>query len=108
MNSKQEFHTRPDYENREVTSINRNSAHSPWVESDCPRVEEGSPYRVSLSGEYDFFLYDSPEKAEKFYLPDFDCSAAEKIQVPGNWETQGFDEPIYTNNRYPWDYENGE
>ena len=26
----------------------------------------------------------------------------DNIEVPGNWETQGYDHPIYTNVTYPW------
>lgn len=32
-----------------------------------------------------------------------ECSKTLQVQVPGNWETQGFGRPVYTNFKYPFD-----
>lgn len=108
MQLKQDFYRNPAYLNKDITSVNRNSAHSPWLA--LPTKEsalrgEASPYRVSLNGEYDFYCYESPDQVDNFYEPGYNTTGAKKIQVPGNWETQGFDEPIYTNVLFPWNYD---
>ena len=94
--------------------MNRKPAHAPLsaYESESQALKGGvSAYKLSLNGEYDFCLYDKPEDAPEFYLPDFSFGeSGNKITVPGNWELQfdknsvRFDEPIYTNIPYPWDY----
>ena len=37
-----------------------------------------------------------------FEREDYDVSQWHKIKVPGNWQTQGFGTPIYTNIEYPF------
>lgn len=57
--------------------------------------------RVSLDGTWRFKYYrnDSlcPKGVEKSWLKD-----TSPIEVPGSWELQGFDAPIYTDTRYPF------
>ncbi len=57
---------------------------------------------LDLNGEWKFRLYDRPEDCGDFYAPQIDESGYALIQVPGNWQTQGFGKPIYTNYAYPW------
>lgn len=56
--------------------------------------EKSSNY-TSLGGEWNFRFYDSTEA----FLADPD-KAPSKIQVPGNWERQGFGTAVYTNTCY--------
>ena len=111
MNNRMDFHTIPDYKATEVLSVNRYPAHTPWraypseaIAADYPTE---SPYRVSLNGTYAFKLLDRPENADDFYNENYDAEASGfgTITVPGNWELQGYGEPIYTNHVYPWSYE---
>lgn len=102
------FHSRPDWENREVLSINRCEAHSPYYaypSEEAAAFAETSPYRVSLNGEYQFRHCPNPGQADNFYEPEYDASGFACVHVPGAWELQGFGEPIYTNVLYPWDYQ---
>jgi len=107
VNKRQDFHTRPDWDNLSVTSINRAAAHVKWNPFDSiesAKINNAvSPYAYCMNGEYEFKLYDSPGEAESedFFLPDFK-GFTDKIKVPGNWELQGFGEPIYTNVPMPW------
>jgi len=102
-----EFHTKNDWQNIDIISINRNLSHTRWgawdSEENAVKGDFGtSPYIKCLNGTYRFKLYDSPESAEEFFKPGFDDSGYSDITVPGNWELQGFGEPIYTNVHYPW------
>ncbi len=61
---------------------------------------EDSPYYLLLNGTWDFYFADAytnlPTDIER---PETDI-VWEKIQVPGNWEVQGYGVPIYTNHGY--------
>lgn len=57
----------------------------------------------SLNGKWKFKWSPNPaSKPASFYEPTYDVSGWGEITVPGNWETQGYDYPIYTNTTYPW------
>ncbi len=90
---------KPYYLDPAVTSVNRLPARS--SRTGCKSV--------SLNGEWQFRLYDRPELTGDFYAENIDETGFAPIQIPGNWETQGFGKPIYTNYAYPWplDGENG-
>ena len=64
---------------------------------------EQSPYYMSLNGEWDFKYTRNPaNRPTEFTNPGFDTSGWDKINVPGNWERQGYGTPIYVNERYEW------
>ena len=90
---------KPYYLDPAVTSVDRLPAR--WRRTGCKSV--------SLNGEWKFRLFPRPEDTGEFYAEGADESGYSPIQVPGNWETQGFGKPIYTNYVYPWplDGENG-
>ncbi|HHW48387.1 MAG TPA: DUF4981 domain-containing protein [Clostridiaceae bacterium] len=103
------FHTKKDWENPDVMSINREQTHAPWgayenaeQAATCNRTI--SKWVQSLDGTWKFSYYSKPELVDPFWKDEFDSSAWEDIKVPGNWEVQGFGKPIYTNFVYPWDY----
>ena len=107
MNFYQSFHNSNDFENINVTAINRELSHSPWgaYENEaqalsCNRTK--SRWCICLDGVWKFNLYPSPERVEPFWQDGYDHSDWHDIIVPGNWELQGFSEPIYTNVSYPW------
>ena len=90
----------PDWENPAVLGINKLPYHatlqlpSKWKE--CKEI-------VSLDGEWQFHWSRNPqERPAEFYRENFDVSSWDKIKVPGNWQTQGFGTPIYTNIDYPF------
>ena len=98
-----EFHQKPDYVNQFVTQINREPAHTRWQawpgEAEALAAQE-SPNRICLDGGWDFAYYEDPEKLPP-NLPAADIEW-QTIQVPGNWELQGFGKPVYTNVLYPF------
>ncbi len=103
------FHTKPDWENIDVTAINRELSHSPWgayesvsQAASCDRLS--SKWSQTLDGQWKFSYCDRPEDVEDFWTDNYDCSAWSDITVPSNWELQGFGKPIYTNVMMPWDH----
>jgi beta-galactosidase len=99
---------RRDWVNQDVTQINREQMHSPWGAYQnasqalaCDR--DASANVLTLDGKWQFHLAPSPDTVPAgFWEAGFDASAWHTIQVPGNWEVQGFGKPIYTNYVYPF------
>jgi beta-galactosidase len=97
-----------DWENPELTGINNEPPHvlvHPYM--NIPSALKGdfaaSPYYLSLNGSWKFFWVSSPSKCPAdFYNPDYDDSQWKDIAVPGNWQFQGYDVPVYVNIRYPF------
>lgn len=64
-------------------------------------VKWNSPYVKSLNGTYKFhFSENVSQRPVNFYEENLDDSQWKTIQVPSNWELQGFGTPVYTNNKY--------
>ena len=89
-----------DWENPAVLGINKLPYHatlqlpSKWKE--CKEI-------ISLDGQWLFHWSPTPEsRPTDFYREDYDVSQWAKIMVPGNWQTQGYGIPIYTNIEYPF------
>lgn len=96
---------------QDISSLGRMGARSPMMAYESlEQALSGQPSknRLSLNGSFEFSLYPCPQDVPEFYRTDFDSSAMGTITVPGNWETQGFGEPIYTNLVFPWNYEDDE
>jgi len=100
-----------DWENPRVTAINREPSHSPLGAYEsyrqavaCDRL--ASKYIRLLDGRWKFRLFPSPSAVpEDFPRPDFADGDWALITVPGNWELQGYDKPIYTNMPYPFRFD---
>lgn len=59
--------------------------------------------RMSLDGVWKFKLVKKPSLAiNDFFKSSYDVSDWQNINVPGSWELQGFDAPIYTDVTYPF------
>lgn len=60
-----------------------------------------SPYYRLLNGTWKFYFVDSYKQLpDDIINPALDVSGWHDIQVPGNWEVQGYGTPIYTNHGY--------
>ncbi|NOZ30088.1 MAG: DUF4981 domain-containing protein [Chloroflexi bacterium] len=98
----------PDWQNHLVVGRNKEPAHVPLVpypdEASALRADRyASPYLKLLNGPWKFFLAPNPASTPgDFYRPDFDVSGWDTIMVPGNWQLQGYDVPIYVNVQYPF------
>ncbi|PWE00402.1 glycoside hydrolase family 2 TIM barrel-domain containing protein [Marinilabilia rubra] len=97
---------KPEWENPLVTQINKEPARATFTSFQSPdKALEGEEpeFRQSLNGTWKFHLAKKPsEKPDNFFDPNFDVSKWDDIKVPGNWEVEGFDVPIYVNIPYPF------
>jgi len=93
-----------DWQTPSVSSINRMAAHSPlssWRGQADALANKTSQSIISLDGQWQFYLFDRPEKVPESWLHS-DLGSEQDITVPGNWQLQGYDYPIYTNVKYPF------
>ncbi|WP_299397147.1 glycoside hydrolase family 2 TIM barrel-domain containing protein [uncultured Gelidibacter sp.] len=65
--------------------------------------KENSKRFLSLNGQWKFnFVTDPKTRPTTFQNIDFDDSQWNTIPVPANWEVEGYDHPIYLDERYPF------
>ena len=89
-----------DWENPAVLGINKLPYHATLQ---LPSKWKACKEIVSLDGQWLFHWSRKPEeRVADFYREDYDVSGWDKITVPGNWQTQGYGTPIYTNMEYPF------
>ncbi|MDE7411190.1 MAG: DUF4981 domain-containing protein [Paramuribaculum sp.] len=63
-----------------------------------------SPYYQSLNGKWKFhWTKNVANRPQGFQEPAFDVSAWDEINVPGNWERQGYGTTVYVNTTYEFD-----
>ncbi|MEM6738021.1 MAG: glycoside hydrolase family 2 TIM barrel-domain containing protein [Bacteroidota bacterium] len=98
-----------EWEDPEVFQINREypSAtfyrHSSEEAALNAKKYEGSPFYQSLNGTWKFNWVRKPsDRPQYFYKEDYDVSDWGEIEVPSNWEINGYGIPIYTNIKYPF------
>jgi len=98
----------PDWENPEIIGRNKLPAYATMMsysskEQALSGDKENSPWFKSLNGLWKFQY--SPKPAERpidFIKPDFQDKAWAEIEVPSNWEMEGYGIPLYTNSTYPF------
>ena len=86
-----------------ITAVNRLPAHTPlasWRDEQGARDDLASPSVLSLDGAWGFAAYSSPGQVPAQW-PGGTWTTGE-VEVPGNWQLQGHDYPIYTNVKYPF------
>ncbi|MBN1179215.1 MAG: DUF4981 domain-containing protein [Anaerolineae bacterium] len=95
----------PDWQTPHVVGRNKQPAHAtlfPYPDAESALAGR-SPWVTSLNGRWQFHWAPHPAAAPAdFYRPDFDAQGWDTIAVPGNWQLQGYDTPIYTNIQYPF------
>ncbi|CZR05491.1 beta-galactosidase subunit alpha [Trichococcus collinsii] len=89
------------WENNKVDSINRMEARADYKSyvgrSEYETKTKTGRYYENLNGEWDFLFLDAPEYSPgDFYKTACDVSQWDKIQVPGNWQRQGYGEMHYS------------
>lgn len=63
-----------------------------------------SPWYLSLNGKWDFCWSADPDSRPKdFRQPEYSTAGWDKIDVPGNWQTQDYGTKLYVNTTYEFD-----
>ncbi|BAK80685.1 glycoside hydrolase family 2 TIM barrel-domain containing protein [Candidatus Arthromitus sp. SFB-rat-Yit] len=66
------------------------------------KIKDSDNIKV-LNGKWKFSLDYAPKYRNlDFYKQDYDVSNWGDINVPSNWQMEGYDFPIYVNFKYPW------
>ena len=97
-----------DWEDPQIVGRNKEPGHVPLIPyvdepSALADEREASPYFGSLNGDWKFHYAPNPASAlQGFFHVDFDDTDWDDIVVPGNWQLQGYDRPIYANVDYPF------
>ena len=98
-----DFKTQRAWQTPDITSQHRMPAHTPlssWRDADAAKIDAVSDAILSLDGTWQFALFDSVEAVPNAWpapLPNMS-----DMTVPGHWQLQGFDHPIYTNVQFPF------
>lgn len=98
----------PEWENQQIIRRHRLPAHAtlvPYPDEETARRcnPDESPYRFSLNGRWKFHWAPCPEQRPKeFFRSDYDVRSWNTIQVPSNWQMEGYGVPIYTSSQYPF------
>lgn len=103
----QEDYKNKEWQNAQVNQINRLPIHAHFVpyakKADAASRSVSNDRIVSLDGVWKFHCVKNPaSRPIDFYKPDYNTSGWKDIAVPGSWELQGFDTPIYTDVSYPF------
>jgi beta-galactosidase len=99
---------RPVWDNPNVLKINREKPHTtmmvfPSKDQAAVMHPERSPWHFSLNGRWHFNWSKNPEKKpDRFYRTDFNAENWDHIDVPSNWEVEGYGTPVYSNIPYPY------
>jgi beta-galactosidase len=97
-----------DWEDPSVFGRNREAPHCTYItyadeESALENHPKESPFYKSLNGVWKFNWVRKPsERPEGFFKEEYEVDHWADINVPGNWELQGFGVPIYTDTDYPF------
>lgn len=95
---------RRDWETPLSVQINKVKAHSPlngYKTLDDARQKQNAQ-RQLLNGKWHFKLFNRPEEVDGSFLNKQLNDDWLNIDVPSNWQLQGFDKPIYCNVKYPF------
>ncbi len=106
MESEYAEEVKPDWENPAVFEINKEPGRAAFFsfgsrEKAIANDPLQSHRHLSMDGTWKFHIASNPDQRPAgFQDPGYDTENWEEIQVPGNWEVQGFDIPIYVNHPY--------
>lgn len=96
------------WQDPQVCGINREPACAHFIpfsseEKALANDLQSNERRMSLDGTWKFLYSRNVDECPKdFFNEKFNVRKWKSIQVPGSWELQGFDAPIYTDVKYPF------
>jgi beta-galactosidase len=89
-----------DWENPQIIGINKEKTHTTLYSAND---KLNNKKVISLNGLWKFsWAIDPDHRSKDFYKSNFNASAWNDIVVPGNWQMQGFDLPVFVNIPYPF------
>ncbi len=98
-----------EWQDPRVNAVNRapmraaNFAYRPGEAALSQLDRKASGNYLSLNGTWKFnWVNDADQRPVDFWKPGFNDRGWDNIQVPGMWELNGYGDPIYVNNCYPW------
>lgn len=95
-----------EWENPHIFKINTEAPHStliPYPNIESLLERKPTPFHQSLNGKWKFNWVTKPaDRPVDFYKDEFDVGSWKEIDVPSNWEFQGYGVPIYVNSDYEW------
>lgn len=100
------MHTLPYWQDIQTVSVNRESPRTAFMTYDSRQSALSGKYENSnfyklLNGTWKFYYSDSHRNLPVDAVQEVaDMKGWNDIQVPGNWEVQGYGVPIYTNHGY--------
>ena len=108
INNNEKKVTTYDWEDQSVYNINRVEPTAHFIPYETERYAligdpNKSKFLMSLNGKWNFHFSKNPNmRPQNFYSSDFDISGWKTIDVPGHWELQGWSQPIYLDEEYPF------
>lgn len=98
-----------EWQDPEVNAVNRspmrsaNFAYKKGEPALANKNRKQSSNYLSLNGTWKFnWVNDASARPTDFWKKDFNDKGWDNIQVPGVWELNGYGNPLYVNNQYPW------
>jgi beta-galactosidase len=91
--------------NHEIFEDHKIAPRASFFAFESPDIseKENSKRFLILNGEWKFnWVKDPKQRPTTFQNIDYDDSEWTNIAVPANWEVEGFDHPIYLDERYPF------
>jgi beta-galactosidase len=91
-----------------VFSVNKLQPHADFFAFETQKLSSQNKLEdlkrfQSLNGDWKFHWVRSPkDRVKDFFDPKLDDSNWKTIPVPANWEVEGYDYPIYLDERYPF------
>lgn len=104
MTSLQQIINRRDWENPISIQHKQVKAHSPLngFKSANDALQNRKAQRQYLNGNWAFKLFSQPEAVDESLFSKKVDKDWQSIEVPSNWQLNGFDKPIYCNVKYPF------
>ena len=103
------FAQRDPWQDHTVFRINKEDPHATFFSYDnvaqaVGDEKEKSSWYQSLNGLWKFNFAKRPaDRPAGFHKEAFDVTGWDNIKVPANWEVEGYDHPIYLDEKYPFD-----
>ncbi|MCL3780198.1 DUF4981 domain-containing protein [Prolixibacteraceae bacterium JC049] len=92
-----------EWRNPKIYGVNKEPPHIKCAPINEKNPNLPSPWIKKINGKWKFNFSRNPnEKPNTFYQERYSTVNWKEIDVPGSWQMQGYDFPIYVYNRYPF------